>query len=691
MRTRLINLLPAIMILLFLQANYAAAQSPANTVANGNDMDAHGHHFVQRSGHVLYHRGAPFRVAGANNYYPMYVSQTMVDDLLTTAAANSFNVFRFWGFLDIGNQDGSNSVDGPHNGVYFHYWSGTEPAFNDGATGLEHLDYVIYRAGQLGLKVIIPFVNNWTAFGGMDQYVRWRGGQFHDDFYTDPTIRQWYKDWVAHVLNHVNTYTGLAYKDDATIMSFDLANEPRCGGSGVSSGGYPTSNTCTTETLTNWADDVSTFIKTIDKRHLLSAGDEGFYCRDPKSSDFTINCSQGVDTIALASLPNMDALSFHLYPDSWGKTPAWGTQWIAEHIEDSHRLGERAVLGEFGDLNKSLRNPIYQQWEDTVLHDDGAGALYWILSDKQDNGTLYPDYDGYTVYCPTPVCLAFTNFARRMEFRLPFNFSPVADNDTATTPNNTPVTVNVTANDITYQNIPLNVNSVDLDPATPGQQKEFTSSFGTYVLKSGGNVLFTPAGPCVSGNISTPYIVEDDRHRTSNPANIIVNVLGIPGELYNFEDGTDTWTAASFNATAGTTAQSTIDPTSCTHSLQITVPPNAGGWFGPAYNTPPLPLTLAGISHILMDITTTNAGTSQSVAVQVGSDYHWCSTPYSYINANTSTTVSVDLTSLLSNPANCSPATLPADTSVLQGLWVFFNDGGSGAGGTFYLDNVRTQ
>ena len=33
-------------------------------------------------------------------------------------------------------------------------------------------------------------------------HVRWRGGQYHDDFYTDPTIRGWYQAYVAHLLNH---------------------------------------------------------------------------------------------------------------------------------------------------------------------------------------------------------------------------------------------------------------------------------------------------------------------------------------------------------------------------------------------------------------------------------------------------------------------------------------------------------
>ena len=120
------------------------------------------------------------------------------------------------------------------------------------------------------------------------------------------------------------------------------------------------------------------------------------------------------------------------------------------------------------------------------------------------------------------------------------------------------------------------------------------------------------------------------------------------------------------------------------------MPANQGGWFGPAYNTPPLPLSLTGVSHILMDITTTNSGTSQSVAVQVGSDFHWCQTDFGFINSGTATTVNVDLASLLVSASACG-GTLPNDTSTLQGLWVFFNDGGSGNGGTFYLDNVRTQ
>ncbi len=656
-----------------------------STAAADNDTDARGHHFIRRTGRNLFREGKPFRVAGASNYYLMYSSQFMVDSLLTTAAASEFNVVRMWGSLPIGNADGTNCVEGSnclnHNGVYFQFWDGTAPAFNDGPSGLQHLDYVLYKAGQLDLKVIIPFVNNWNAFGGMDQYVRWNNGQFHDQFYTDPTIRQWYKDWVNHLLNHTNMYTGIKYKDDATVLGWELANEPRCSAFGF----YPRSPTCTSQTLVTWADEMSRYVKSIDKQHLLSAGDEGFYCTDPTSNDFTINCSDGVDTLALADLPKMDAMSFHLYPDNWGKDPSFGTPWILRHIQDGRRIHERVLLGEFAIKNKAIRNPLYKEWTDTILANGGGGALYWILSDKQDGGTLYPDFDGFTVYCPSPVCTTFTNFSKLITFDPPFDFSPVADDDHASTNQNTPVTLTPLTNDVTYFGATLKPDSIDLDLATPGVQSQLTTAFGIYTAQPDGSVLFSPAIG-FSGFASTPYTVMDNRGRTSHPATMFIQVKGTA--VYSFEDGTETWTAASFNAAAGTTSQSTNFATDGTHSLQIAVPPNQGGWFGPAL-TAPLPLSLTNVNHILMDITTTTSGTSQSVALQVGSDFHWCQTDFGFINANTSTTIDVNVPVLLSSVSSCL-GSLPADKSVTQAIWVFFNDGGSGAGGTFYLDNVRT-
>ena len=658
----------------------AVAGVPAAVAAGQSDrdgdVDAHGRRFVRRAGREFALGDRPLRLAGASNYYLMYKSHAMVDSLLNTASASGFNVVRMWGSLDIGNQDGSNSIRGKAEGVYFHYMDGSTPAFNDGADGLEHLDYVIHKAGQLGLRLIIPFVNNWNDFGGMDQYVRWRGGQYHDDFYTDATIRVWYKDWISHLLNRVNIHTGIAYKDDATIMTWELANEPRC----KSGGAYPQSSTCTTQTLVDWADDVSTFVKTIDSRHLLSVGDEGFFCI-PGATDWTENCGEGVDTLALADLPNIDVASFHLYPDGWGKDPAWGTEWIKRHIREARKIRERAMLGEFGLRDKSVRNPVYKQWTDTMLLNGGAGALYWILSDKQDDGTYYPDYDGFTVYCPSPVCTTFSHFADMQLLRGPFTFPPVADHDSATTAFDTAVTLHPTANDIAYWSGPVLTASVDLDPSTPDQQTDYTNAAGTFLFQSGGDVLFTPATG-FSGSAAASYVVKDRLRRLSNVANLTVTVMPDPNaaiKLFSFESGTEGWGPPSWGDTAATVARSASFATDGSFSLQVNTV--NGGWYG--LNLP-APADISTKTHVKIDVGTTSVGTSTNLAIQVGNNWTWCQAPqWGYINPGTSpATVDLDLTHL-----DCGGSTISTDDlKRLDAMFIFLS-----GGGTFYVDNVRAE
>lgn len=393
----------------FWQDNFRADRPAAVTPASGA--------FVTRSGTQFMRNEQPFRFVGTNNYYLPYKSRFMVDDLLATAARQQFTVIRSSAFLDIGNSDGSNSIDAKKEGVYFQYWNGAAPAYNDGADGLQHLDYLVYRAKQLNLHVVLPFTNNWQYYGGMDQYVRWRGGQYHDQFYTDATIRQWYKNYITHLLNRVNPLTGIAYKDDPTIMAWQLANEPRCGGSGA----YPTSSACSTTTITNWVAEMSAYVKSVDSNHLVSVGDEGFFCQaTPNNGEWTTNCSTGVDALAYLDLPNIDYMNAHLYPDAWGKTVDWGTQWITDHIKAAHGKNKPMVLGEFGlpdrSADQATRNAAYRTWLAALVTQGGNGALLWMLAGQQDDGTLYmyPDTDGLLVYCPSTVCSTVATYAAQI-------------------------------------------------------------------------------------------------------------------------------------------------------------------------------------------------------------------------------------------------------------------------------------
>lgn len=630
---------------------------------------AQGSDFVKQAGPELRLHGKPFRFAGSNNYYLMYKSQFMVDDVLNAAAAQGFRVMRIWGSLDIGNQDGSNSIRGKADGVYFQYWDGSAPAYNDGEDGLQRLDYVIHKAGQLGIRLVIPFVNNWNDFGGMDQYVRWRGGQYHDQFYTDPLIRTWYKNWIAHLLDRTNTYNGLKYKDDPTIMTWELGNEPRC----LSAGAYPRSSDCTTQTLITWADEMSTFIKSIDDKHLVSVGDEGFYCI-PGATDWTENCGEGVDTLAFTALENIDVMSFHLYPDHWNKDIAWSTEWIQRHIQDARALDKPAMLGEFGLLNKSIRNPTYKTWTDTVFKNRGAGALYWILSGKQDDGSLYPDYDGFTVYCPSPVCTTISNFGAMMKANRELVFPPVADVDTAVTEFNTPITLDPAANDIAYGNATILPGSLDLDPSASGQQTSVSVTGGTFASDSNGLVTFTPSNG-FSGPAQITYTIQDSAGRTSNAARITVTVKPDPTAailIASFETGTEGWAPASWQANAGTVEQRAEYASDGSYSLKVTTAD--GGWFGVTFSTP---LNLTGKTHLKFDVKTLAAGTSQNAAIQVGANWDWCQGTWGWINPDTTATTDIDLLNLGCN----SP-----DLSQVRTLYIWFS-----GGGTFYLDNVRAE
>ena len=137
------------------------------------------------------------------------------------------------------------------------------------------------------------------------------GTWHHDDFYDDAVVREWYQNYVKTLVTRVNTITGVAYASDPTIFAWQLANEPRCGGTG----GAPRSSKCVTKAadgtprtlLTEWARDMSAFIKGLDPNHMVSVGDEGFMCEaTPSGAPASLfDCSDGGDNVGYASIDSI--------------------------------------------------------------------------------------------------------------------------------------------------------------------------------------------------------------------------------------------------------------------------------------------------------------------------------------------------------------------------------------------------
>ncbi len=376
--------------------------------------------------------GAPYYYGGTNCYYLTYKSDSEVKNVFDNAQDMGLKVIRVWGNLDVGRKtgttdkdghqvfEGNNDGDGQKDGIYFQYWDDVadRPVVNEEADGLRKLDYVIKEAEKHDMKLIITFTNYWEAFGGMGQYVKWlqmkdgksvSNGKVQPNdvcqFYTNETIKGWYKDYVKTLLNHENYYTKTALKDSPAVFAWELSNEPRC----------PADAHCEDDILYNWAKEMSAYVKSLDPNHMVSVGDEGFYnlsgneINSNKLPNYPYSGYEGADFDKLMSLKTVDFGTPHMYVDQWGlKFGDSGdddTQWIKRHAETTQKYKKPVIFEEFGLTDKTKRDATYQKWMDIVTGDtfDGIeyqGFNYWMIASYLDDGSLYQDYDGYTVYGP---------------------------------------------------------------------------------------------------------------------------------------------------------------------------------------------------------------------------------------------------------------------------------------------------
>ncbi|KAG8653372.1 hypothetical protein MANES_05G006400v8 [Manihot esculenta] len=219
---------------------------------------------------------------------------------------------------------------------------------------LQGLDFVISEAGKHGIYLILSLVNNYEEFGGRPRYVQWareRGQQLSndDDFYTNPTVKTFYKSHVKAVLTRVNSITGVTYQEDPTIFAWELMNEPRC------------SDFSGTQ-IQDWIKEMASYVKSIDSSHLLEIGLEGFYGDSMKQLN-PGNLLVGTDFITNNQVPDIDFSTIHLYPEQWllnsseEDQAAFVDSWVKAHIQDSDSvLKKPLIIGEFG---KSSRIPGY--------------------------------------------------------------------------------------------------------------------------------------------------------------------------------------------------------------------------------------------------------------------------------------------------------------------------------------------
>ncbi|KAF7844874.1 mannan endo-1,4-beta-mannosidase 4-like [Senna tora] len=270
---------------------------------------------------------------------------------------------------------------------------------------LKGLDFVVSEAGKYGVRLIMTLVNNWSDYGGKSQYIQWarNSGQYisnDDDFFTHPVIKQYYKNHIKAVLTRNNTITGVTYKDDPAIFAWELINEPRSQ--------YDYSG----KIIQDWVSEMAAYVKSIDNKHLLEVGLEGFYGESvPERKEINPGYEVGTDFISNNQVPEIDFATIHLYPDQWVPSAdeagqsAFVEKWVQAHIKDADKVLQKPILlSEFGKSSRSSgysvdkRDNYYQTLYDFIYNSarsggSCAGGLFWQLMSQGMDGFR----DGYEV------------------------------------------------------------------------------------------------------------------------------------------------------------------------------------------------------------------------------------------------------------------------------------------------------
>jgi mannan endo-1,4-beta-mannosidase len=367
----------------------SAKPAPARTVHPPPDGPASGSQlfpikkgeFVVRQRSKLRLGSSEFRFIGANAYYLQpeiaYGNVAGVEKTLNDMAAIGLSVVRTIGFNDHPPEKDRAAIQ-IRPGVY-------------NEQNLLALDFAIAEARARNIRVILYLTGNWDAFGGIDRYVQWYREQCgceatHDDFYTNGTIRQWYKGYVAMLLGRTNSVTGVAYESEPGILAYELANEPRSG-AGKSA------------IVLEWLAEMSEYIKSIDHNHLVADGGEGFD-DEPKlypglSKRYPVGGSTGNSYHRLVAIPDVDLASYHMFPVKYDLNDAGDANtWIAAHEKIASAAGKVAYLGEFGAAGTaSQRARIFKRWLEQGAANHNSGSILWQLG---YDGR--PDSDGFTIY-----------------------------------------------------------------------------------------------------------------------------------------------------------------------------------------------------------------------------------------------------------------------------------------------------
>jgi hypothetical protein len=332
--------------------------------------------FVIWNGYDFTLQGKKFYVVGVNVYWLgldesyNYPSKGVIEDMFIKAKKMSSTVIRSH---TLGHSSGSEK-------------SLLENLNNKNAWA--SIDYSFYLAKKYNIKLICPLTDNYFWYNGnYGDYCKKRGIK-KSDFWTNKIVRNDFKAYISAWLNHVNQYTGVAIKDDPNLFLIEIGNELGNIRDDTKWGGK------TTIPTKEWLEDISKYIKSIDKNHMVLAGTDE--CLGSSTSDEF-------------SIRTIDAFGAHFYGEDYTR--------LNNGLKKAVDLKKPYIIGEY--------SPHFsQEWFNYIQDNRNiSGAIWW---------NLYPDNvehdDGYTLRYGDPKnrdeLIKITNYHRKVQGLPQINYLP---------------------------------------------------------------------------------------------------------------------------------------------------------------------------------------------------------------------------------------------------------------------------
>lgn len=343
--------------------------------------------FVTVNGQNFYLNGERYTYAGANIWYGAYLGAT----------ASYGNRERLVRELDEMKSIGITNLRVLASSELSPLNNSLDPAFTENGKPynenlLKGIDFLLDEMAKRDMKAVLYLTNFWEWSGGLTAYQYYTKGKlvhandpnhpwpaFADwsaNFYKDEAAKQMYYDYTKFILNRTNSINNIPYKDDPTIMAWQLCNEPRTAGD-------EKNHDANLPYYLDWIKTTAALIRSIDKNHLVSLGHESLQGANNRRSTI------------IAAHEHIDYTTSHIWPQNWSwvdpknLSGTWEgglakvKKYISDGIDISKELNKPLVFEEFG-FPRDEGN--FKDGTPTVWRDKFYSEIYTAVEEATKTG-----------------------------------------------------------------------------------------------------------------------------------------------------------------------------------------------------------------------------------------------------------------------------------------------------------------